>query len=158
MNTSESQNSNIPNNDSRPLYTISIAAKLTNTAISTLRMYEDRGLILPHKTKTKRRLYSDVDINRILCIRKHLDEEGLNIAGIKSLLALVPCWIIKPCSKSSRNSCEAYTVSTKPCWKANPKGMDCVDVDCRECKVYQLANKCTDIKHLYKNILDEGLY
>jgi DNA-binding transcriptional MerR regulator len=93
MNTSESQNSNIPNNDSRPLYTISIAAKLTNTAISTLRMYEDRGLILPHKTKTKRRLYSDVDINRILCIRKHLDEEGLNIAAtmlMKQLSSATP--------------------------------------------------------------------
>lgn len=153
MHIEEIRNSISNSNNSTPLYTISIAARLTNSSISTLRMYEDKGLILPHKTETNRRIYSKVDIERIHCIRKHLDEDGLNIAGIRNLLALVPCWLIKPCSIESRKKCEAFTSSDKPCWESDPKGVDCQEVDCRECNVYQLSNQCTNIKELYKNII-----
>ena len=48
-----------------PLYPISIASKLTNTTVYTLRVYEDRGLIIPYRTNTGRRLYSDTDIARL---------------------------------------------------------------------------------------------
>ncbi len=154
MNSDDNRSTTFSQVNSQPLYTISIAAKLTNTAISTLRMYEEKGLIIPYKTKTNRRVYSDVDIERLLCIRKHLDEDGLNIAGIRSLLALVPCWKIKPCSKKSRQSCEAYTNVNKPCWEADPKGNECEDINCRDCDVYNLANQCSDIKQLYKQLLD----
>lgn len=157
MNSGGIRNPNSSSHNSQPLYTISIAAKLTNTAISTLRMYEEKGLIIPHKTKTNRRLYSDVDIERLLCIRQHLDHDGLNIAGIRSLLALVPCWQIKPCSQTSRNTCEAYTSINKPCWEANPKGKECENINCRNCDVYNLANQCTDIKQLYKIVMDSSI-
>ena len=72
-------------NPTTPLYPLRIAAELTNTSIYALRQYVDLGLILPYKSPSNRRLYSKVDIQRILCIRKYLDEYGLNIAGIKAL-------------------------------------------------------------------------
>ncbi|MBT3300437.1 MAG: MerR family transcriptional regulator [Candidatus Marinimicrobia bacterium] len=140
---------------SLPLYTIGIASKLAGTSVHTLRMYENKGLILPHKTKTKRRVYSKTDIERILCIRRHIVEDGLNIAGIKTILAMVPCWEFKPCSKASRESCDAYTSTSEPCWAASQKGKECQNIDCRTCDVYLLANKCSDIKALYKELMNK---
>lgn len=137
----------------RPVYTIGVASKLTNTTVYTLRMYEEKGLILPHKTTTGRRMYSETDIRRLLCIRHHLDNEGLNIAGIKALLALVPCWIIKPCTADDCRSCDAYSSTLEPCWAASQKGPKCRDEDCRTCNVYQLADECNDVKSFYKNLL-----
>lgn len=139
-------------NESSPVYTIGIAAQLTNTSVHALRVYEDKGLILPYKTDTNRRLYSRQDIQRINCIRHHLDEEGLNIAGIKALLALVPCWLIRPCSEVDHATCDAYTSTTEPCWAASEKGAECRDADCRQCRVYQLGVRCGNIKELYKQV------
>lgn len=138
---------------SQPLYTIGVTSRLTNCSVHTIRLYEDKGLILPHRTKTNRRLYSQADIFRLNCIRKHLDEEGLNIAGIKALLAIVPCWKIRPCTESDYLNCDAYSSTTEPCWMAINKGVECTDKDCRTCKVYQLADRCPDVKTLYKEMM-----
>ncbi len=139
-----------------PLYTIGVTSRLTGTTVYTLRMYEDKGLIMPHKTSTGRRMYSDTDIKRLKCIRRHLDEEGLNIAGIKALLALVPCWVTKPCTTEDRASCDAYRSNTEPCWMASEKGPKCRDEDCRACNVYQLADECGDVKSIYRTLLDDA--
>lgn len=150
-----SSTANDSNASSLPLYTIGIAAKLTDTSVHTLRMYEDKGLILPHKTRTNRRVYSQTDIERIMCIRKHIVEDGLNIAGIKTILAMVPCWEFRPCTQSCRDSCDAYTSVSEPCWSASNKGKECQNIDCRTCDVYLLANKCSDIKALYKDLMNK---
>ncbi len=139
-----------PIDKSTPVYPLRIAAQLTDTSVYTLRQYVDHGLILPFKTASNRRLYSDADIQRIRCIRRYLDEYGLNIAGIKAMFAQVPCWIIRPCSMEDRNNCDAYTVTHDPCWKATRKGSACINEDCRVCDVYQLPSKCVDIKSIFK--------
>lgn len=141
------------NEGSLPLYTIGVASRLTNCSVHTIRLYEDRGLILPHRTNTNRRLYSQADIFRLNCIRKHLDEEGLNIAGIKALLAIVPCWKIRPCTEKDYISCDAYSSTTEPCWLATKKGAECIEQNCRSCSVYKMADQCPDVKTLYKNML-----
>ncbi len=133
-----------------PLYPLRVAAELTGTSVYALRQYVDLGLILPFKTSTNRRLYSKVDIERILCIRKNLDEYGLNIAGIKALLAAVPCWIIKPCPAEDREKCDAYTSTTEPCWQVAIKGPTCQKVDCRECDIYRMHEECNDLKSIFK--------
>lgn len=140
----------IKKKDNNPVYTIGIAASLTNTSVHALRTYEKKGLIIPYVTKSNRRLYSTADIQRIKCIRKNLDEEGLNVAGIKALLATIPCWLIKPCSKESQQSCDAFTNMLKPCWEAEHKAPECADADCRECAVYRMGDSCGDIKSLNK--------
>ena len=138
---------------STPLYTIGVAAKLTNTTVYALRMYENKGLILPYRTSTGRRLYSDTDITRLHCIRDHIDKQGLNIAGIRALMSLVPCWMIKPCSLEDRQNCGAYTTNIAPCWDVAEKGEICRDQECRLCAVYYLTNECRDIKLFYRDII-----
>jgi len=138
--------------DSEPVYTIGIASRLTNTSVHTLRMYEERGLIIPFKTETNRRVYSRSDVGRINCIRRHLDEEGLNIAGIKAVWSLVPCWLIRPCSQKDQEACNAFVNTTNPCWEVEEKGPECIDADCRTCKVYLLGANCSDMKSMYKSI------
>ena len=139
---------NIEETDFSPVYTIGIASKLTATSVHALRLYEKKGIILPYVTKTNRRLFSKSDIQRIKCIRQHLDEDGLNIAGIKALLATIPCWLIKPCSKPSQQTCDAFTSILLPCWEAEFKAPECAGADCRECDVYRMGNICGDVKSI----------
>ena len=141
---------NSVDNPTAPLYPLRVAAELTGTSVYALRQYVDLGLIIPYKTPTNRRLYSKVDIQRILCIRKYLDEQGLNIAGIKALFASVPCWLVKPCPIEDREKCDAYTSLTEPCWQVTVKGPTCQNVDCRECDVYRLQEECSDLKSIFK--------
>lgn len=147
---------NSVDNPTAPLYPLRVAAELTRTSIYALRQYVDLGLIIPYKTPTNRRLYSKVDIKRILCIRKYLDEQGLNIAGIKALLASVPCWLIKPCSVEDRENCDAYTSLNEPCWQVTVKGPTCQEVDCRECDVYRLQEECNDLKSVFKKFNNQN--
>lgn len=142
--------SKVEKKNNNPVYTIGIAAKLTNTSVYALRTYEKKRIIIPHVTRSNRRLYSISDIERIKCIRTHLDEGGLNVAGIKALLATVPCWLIKPCSKESQRICDAYTNTLIPCWEAEHKAPECVDADCRTCAVYLMGDSCGDVKSLNK--------
>jgi MerR family transcriptional regulator/heat shock protein HspR len=135
------------------LYTIGIAAKLTGTTVSTIRMYEEKGLIIPHKTESGHRQFSETDIIRLRCIRQNLDRQGLNIAGIKALMALVPCWLLKPCSQADQEQCDAYTSNAEPCWAVATKGPECVDKDCRTCPIYHIPGRCHDVKTLYKELM-----
>lgn len=151
-------NSNSTENPTAPLYPLRVAAELTGTSVYALRQYVDLGLIIPYKTPTNRRLYSKVDIERILCIRKYLDEYGLNTAGIKALFAAVPCWLIKPCTESDCEQCEAYTSFTEPCWQVSVKGPTCQNIDCRVCEVYRLPEKCNDLKSIFKKFNKDMYY
>jgi len=138
---------------SEPLYTLSIASKLSQTARHSIRQYIDIGLMIPHKTESRRHLFSDSDILRLVWIRKCVEEDGLNFAGIKAKLALIPCWIISNCSAESRKSCDAYFSSNIPCWEASEKGADCRNRDCRECVVYRSITADLEMKTLLKKYL-----
>lgn len=140
------------NDPTKPLYPLRVASDLSKTSVYSLRQYVDAGLILPYQTPSKRRLYSQIDIQRIKCIRKYLDEYGLNIAGIKVLFAQVPCWLLRPCNEDDCFQCEAYTSSTEPCWQITVKGPACKNEDCRTCAVYRLPEECDDIKSIFKRL------
>ena len=79
-----------------------------------------------------------------------IEKNGLNIAGIKSLLAMVPCWEILPCSANERNKCEAYTNYAEPCWIVKSKADKCKYLECRECNVYQSLAGCNNMKEYLK--------
>jgi len=72
----------------RPVYVISVAARIVSVHPRTLRIYEDEGLIEPARTPTNIRLYSVEDIRRILWIRHLTQERGANLAGIRILFEL----------------------------------------------------------------------
>ena len=69
------------------VYVISVAAELAGMHPQTLRIYERKGLVDPARTAGGNRRYSDEDLNRLRRIAE-LTEEGLNLAGVKRVLAL----------------------------------------------------------------------
>ncbi|MGK9369922.1 MerR family transcriptional regulator [Melioribacter sp. Ez-97] len=136
-----------------PKYTISMAAKLSGISVHTLRMYEREGLIIPFKKSSNQRLYTDRDIERIGCIRSTINEDKINIEGIRRVLALIPCWAIVKCSEEDRKECVAYSGHTKPCWMINHKDNYCSGRDCRQCEVYKSYGNCASIKNKLKELL-----
>ncbi|MCB0730837.1 MAG: MerR family transcriptional regulator [Ignavibacteriae bacterium] len=135
------------------IYTISVAADILGISIHTLRMYEREGLILSYRKKSNQRLYSQKDLERIVCIQKTINEDKINIEGIRRVLALLPCWAIIKCSKKDRENCEFYSSHTKPCWMINHTNNICKDRNCRDCDVYQSFGSCDSIKNKLKDLL-----
>jgi MerR family transcriptional regulator, heat shock protein HspR len=74
--------------DSRPRYTISVAAELVGMHPQTLRIYESRGLLRPGRTPGGTRLYSESDLDRLRTIQRLTTELGLNLAGVQRVLTL----------------------------------------------------------------------
>ncbi|MCW8805710.1 MAG: MerR family transcriptional regulator [Ignavibacteriaceae bacterium] len=136
-----------------PLYTISTAARLLGISIPTLRMYENEGLIIPFKKSSSHRLYSDVDLERIRCLRNTINVNKMGLESIRRMLALIPCWAIVNCSEKDRKNCEAFTDFGKPCWMHNHKNNTCSDRDCRECEVYNSFSDCSSLKEKLKELI-----
>jgi MerR family transcriptional regulator/heat shock protein HspR len=67
---------------------ISIAAELAEMHPQTLRMYERRGLIRPHRSTKHTRLYSMEDVERLRHIQRLTTEMGLNLAGVEQVLSM----------------------------------------------------------------------
>jgi len=114
-----------------PVYTISTAAHLLGISIPTLRMYEKEGLIIPYKKESNQRRYSQNDLYRVKCIRETINRDKISIAGIKRILALIPCWDILKCTVDNRNNCLAFQDHTKPCWNHNHTTGICGTKKCR---------------------------
>jgi MerR family transcriptional regulator/heat shock protein HspR len=72
----------------RAVFMISVAAELADMHPQTLRMYESRGLIAPKRSPKNTRLYSLEDVDRLRRIQRMTNEEGLNLAGVESVLEL----------------------------------------------------------------------
>jgi len=71
----------------RALYVISVAAELAGVHPQTLRIYERKGLVLPARTPSGSRRYSDHDIEQLRKIQD-LTDSGLNLAGVKRVIEL----------------------------------------------------------------------
>jgi len=68
-------------------YTMAITVRLVGVAAHRLRRYEEGGLIVPARTEGNQRLFSEADILLIKQIAL-LEEEGINMEGIKAILAM----------------------------------------------------------------------
>ncbi len=73
--------------DLHGVYVISVAAELAGVHPQTLRIYERKGLLDPARTRGGNRRYSDADLYRLRRIAE-LTDEGLNLAGVRRVLAL----------------------------------------------------------------------
>jgi MerR family transcriptional regulator/heat shock protein HspR len=71
----------------RGVFGMSVAAELVGLDPQSLRLYERRGLIQPHRTSGGTRRYSPDDLDRLRRI-KALLAAGLNLAGIVMVLDL----------------------------------------------------------------------
>jgi len=72
----------------RGVFMISVAAELAEMHPQTLRMYETRGLITPKRSPKNTRLYSYEDVERLRRIQQMTGEDGLNLAGVETVLGL----------------------------------------------------------------------
>ena len=70
-------------------YIISVAAEKAEVHEQTLRHYERLGLISPSRkgnSPHSPRLYSDRDIERVMQIRNLMQDLGVNLAGVETIL------------------------------------------------------------------------
>src|SRR3954449_416131 len=74
--------------EERGVFMISVAAELAEMHPQTLRMYEARGLITPKRSPKNTRLYSQADVERLRRIQQMTGDEGLNLAGVETVLEL----------------------------------------------------------------------
>ena len=74
--------------DDSPRYMISVAAELVGMHPQTLRIYEQKGLVLPKRTAGNTRLYSEADLERLRTIQRLTTELGLNLAGVELVLRM----------------------------------------------------------------------
>jgi MerR family transcriptional regulator, heat shock protein HspR len=72
---------------SRGVYVISVASRLTGIHPQTIRKYEQAEVLKPSKSK-RMRMYSDDDIARLKIINYLMNEQGLNLAGVKLAFSL----------------------------------------------------------------------
>lgn len=136
---------------SEPVYTIGTAAVKLGISVHSFRQYENEGLIIPYKTPTGRRLYSDLELEKVICIKEMIQAQGLNFEGIRRLMAMIPCWKLRNCSERTRKRCKAFKNKTRPCWASEEKCEHPLP-SCRDCPVYQKIVHCDEILPLIYDI------
>lgn len=83
-------------------FRIGDVARLTGASISTLRLWEQHGLITPHRTDRGQRLYSPEQLQKAHMIVRMRKVEGLNMSAIKRVQAQDVA--VKSTEMSSRGS------------------------------------------------------
>ena len=71
-----------------PVFVISVAAELAGMHPQTLRQYDRLGLVNPGRTAGGGRRYSARDVALLREVQRLSQEEGVNLAGIKRIIAL----------------------------------------------------------------------
>ena len=70
------------------LYFISMAARLLDMHPQTLRKYERLGLVRPTRTVGSMRVYTSEELDRLKLIKRLVEDDGVNLAGVQRLLAI----------------------------------------------------------------------
>jgi MerR family transcriptional regulator, heat shock protein HspR len=125
---------------------IGTVAKHFDISVDLLRLYEREGLLLPMKSIKGTRYFSAADFQWISTLLHMVRESGLNFAGIRHLLALLPCWNLNRCDDSKLGNCPNKLSASTPCWA----GETCCheERDCYNCAVYRMAPGCANLKVL----------
>jgi MerR family transcriptional regulator/heat shock protein HspR len=74
--------------DDAPVYVISVAAELAGMHPQTLRQYDRLGIVSPGRARGRGRRYSARDLANLREVQRLSHDEGINLAGIKRILAL----------------------------------------------------------------------
>ena len=70
------------------LFFISMAARMLGMHPQTLRKYERLGLVQPTRTIGSMRIYSRDELERLKVIKRMVDDNGINLAGVQRLLSV----------------------------------------------------------------------
>lgn len=83
----------------KPVLSVGVVADLIGVCERTLRLWEEKGLITPQRNeKNGRRMYSAIDIERLEFIKRLMNDQGLNIHGVKKMLKFYDNCCSKKCS------------------------------------------------------------
>lgn len=74
--------------ESEEVFVISVAAELAGMHAQTLRTYDRLGIVTPKRTRGGGRRYSRNDVELLRTVQHLSQEEGVNLAGIKSIIEL----------------------------------------------------------------------
>jgi MerR family transcriptional regulator, heat shock protein HspR len=77
-----------PIDNDAPLFVISVAAQLAGMHPQTLRTYDRMGLVSPRRSRGRGRRYSARDVARLRLIQRLSQDEGVNLEGIRRILAM----------------------------------------------------------------------
>ena len=78
----------MPHNENEPVYVISVAARLAGLPCWVLRVLDEQEIVIPRRTDSNRRLYSDADIATLARVRHLTEVLKVNIAGVKVILEM----------------------------------------------------------------------
>ena len=71
-----------------PVFPVSVAAQLADMHPQTLRGYDRLGLVVPKRSRGRGRRYSLKDVAKLRHIQHLSQGEGINLEGIRRILAL----------------------------------------------------------------------
>jgi MerR family transcriptional regulator, heat shock protein HspR len=125
---------------------IGVVARHFNISVDLLRLYEREGLVIPLKSAGGTRYFTQHDFPWIQTVLRLVREARLNFAGIRHLLALLPCWELRQCGYSAKGHCPVIHDCTSPCW-TNQKHCTSPQ-ECYFCPVYRAAPSCENLKAL----------
>jgi DNA-binding transcriptional MerR regulator len=118
-------------------------ARYFGISVDLLRLYEREGLLIPVKSAKGTRYYTEQDYAWIATVIRLVREEGLNFAGIRHLLALLPCRELRGCAATQKDGCSMLATAAEPCWIHKTC---CTPGDCYSCEVYRAACRCENLK------------
>ncbi len=127
---------------------IGAVARHFQVSVDLLRLYEREGLLIPLKSAKGTRYFTELDYPWIATLLRLVREARLNFAGIRHLLALLPCWEMHGQGDESKRECLAAAGPDAPCWKDQTF---CSPAQCYVCEVYRAACKCGNLKALIVN-------
>jgi hypothetical protein len=88
------------------------------------------------------RLYSANDVRRLKFIRCLTERKGLNLAGVRQVVDMYPCWWLDNCPGGTRKEPGART---KACWREEGTHchmvLDKADL-CSGCRIYENRARC----------------
>lgn len=143
--TTQTALSDSSSTDTNALVKIGVVAKRLGISIRTIHMYERERLFISHKNRAGTRLFTEEDVAWLIEVRKMI-KSSISIAGIRSLMALIPCWDVTKCQYASRDSCPTLRNNDSPCW-SNKESQCFQSVDtCRSCSVYAMRFRIRDFK------------
>jgi len=77
------------NVESKPLFTLAVTAEIIGVHPRTLMIYEDEELVVPARTRTNRRRYSQQDVRTLQFIQFLTRKRGINLAGASVILQML---------------------------------------------------------------------
>ncbi len=120
----------------KPVMRIGAVAELLGVCVRMVRVYEERGLVVPAR-KNNQRLYSFSDVCWLSRIRELVNEQGYDLAEVARLISLPACWQLTNCPEEVRAECPVAQSPGKRCWEIARR--DGRESRCEACQIYRLA-------------------